>query len=420
MARVLGKLTAREVAALKRPGRHSDGGGLYLRIDASGTRKSWVLMTEKGGRQREFGLGTAVGPEAVSLAQAREKAAAYRSLLAAGQDPREARKPRADGTRGPSFGQVAEEFVRDHEAAWRNSKHISQWRSTLSLQKDDQGAWLDGGYCASIRDKPIADIATEDVLAILRPIWNGKAETASRLRGRIESVLDAAKVRGLRAGPNPAAWRGHLALLLPARRKLAARGHHPAMPYRDVPSFVQRLRLTRGTGSFCLEFAILTAARSGEVRGATWAEIDLEGKVWTIPPARMKAHREHQVPLSPRAIEILRLVAQLRRPEDGDDALVFPGMKSGVPLSDMTLGATLRRLGADAFTVHGFRSSFRDWVSEETAFPREVAEMALAHAVENKVEAAYRRGNLFEKRRELMTAWAKHLEGEQPPSKTSS
>ncbi|MFG1246029.1 tyrosine-type recombinase/integrase [Xanthobacter flavus] len=404
MAIALNRLNARQVQTIKEPGRHADGGGLYLVVDKSGARR-WVFLfrwkatpTEPGtGKLREMGLGSAIS---VSLAAARESAVRVREQIAAGVDPIAASRIAKAAASVPTFGEVAEAHIRAMEPAWRNSKHVAQWRSTLSLERGEDGAFLEAGYCAGIRDKAVDQISTEDVLAILSPIWSEKNETASRVRGRIEAVLDAAKAKGLRSGENPARWKGHLALTLPKRQKLQ-RGHHEAMAYGDVPALVKRLRLVRGMSAFALEFAILTAARSGEVRGARWGEMDLKAKVWTVPAARMKAGREHRVPLCARAVEILETLAQVK-PEPGD--LVFPGQKKGAPLSDMSLTALLRRLKVDV-TVHGFRSSFRDWAGDTTAFPREVAEAALAHAVGDATEAAYRRSDALAKRKGLMDVW---------------
>jgi integrase len=259
-------------------------------------------------------------------------------------------------------------------------------------------------YAAPLRPMKLGDIGTDDVLKVLKPLWQAKPETASRLRGRIERVLDAARVKGLRQGENPARRRGHLDALLPKPEKLR-RGHHKALGYADVPGFSASLRASEGVSALALEFLILTAARTGEVLGATWAEFDLGGKLWSVPAARMKAKREHRVPLTPRALDILRKVEKAR---NGD--LVFPGLRRGKPLSNMALAMTLRRLGLDEVTVHGFRSAFRDWCGNETAFPREVAEAALAHVVGDKAEQAYRRGDALDKRRKLMAAWASFLE----------
>jgi integrase len=272
--------------------------------------------------------------------------------------------------------------------SWRNSKHAEQWVMTLR------------DYSAPLRRLPVDKIATDDVLSVLKPLWNEKPETASRVRGRIERVLDAAKAQGLRSGENPARWRGHLDQLLPKRQKLT-RGHHAAMSYADVPAFMVDLQSRQATAAVALEFAILTAARSGEVLGARWDEFDLERAVWTVPAERMKAGREHRVPLSRRALKIVKAMHDAR---DGD--FVFPGQKSGKPLSVMALEMVLRRMKIENATVHGFRSAFRDWAAECTNFPNEVCEAALAHVIENKAEAAYRRGDLFDKRRKVMETWA--------------
>jgi integrase len=272
--------------------------------------------------------------------------------------------------------------------SWRNGKHAAQWKMTLQE------------YAAPLRRLPVDKITTDDVLSVLKPFWNDKPETASRLRGRIERVLDAAKAQGLRSGENPARWRGHLDQLLPKRQQLT-RGHHPAMSYTDVPAFVADLQARQATAASALEVAVLTAARSGEVLGARWVEFDLDRAVWTVPATRMKAGREHRVPLSPRALKIVKAMQDTR---NGD--FVFPGHRPGRPLSVMALEMVLRRMKIKDATVHGFRSAFRDWAAECTNFPNEVCEAALAHVIENKAEAAYRRGDLFDKRRKLMEAWA--------------
>jgi integrase len=273
--------------------------------------------------------------------------------------------------------------------SWRNAKHAAQWEMTLR------------DYAAPLRRLPVDKITTDDVIAVLKPLWNEKPETASRLRGRIERVLDAAKAQGLRNGENPARWRGHLDQLLPKRQQLK-RGHHAAMPYGALPAFLADLRERESVAARALEFAILTAARSGEVLGARWEEFgDLDRAVWTVPAARMKAGREHRVPLSKRAAKIVKGFYEVR---EGD--FVFPGQKAGQPLSTMALEMVLRRMKVDGVTVHGFRSTFRDWAAECTNFPNEVCEAALAHVIENKAEAAYRRGDLFDKRRKLMEAWS--------------
>lgn len=383
-ARVEKKLSARQVASLSQPGRHSDGGGLYLFIDKA-WRRRWIFMFSRNGKRTELGLGS---PRDVSLADARALAGAMRAKLAAGENPRDARKTvEASAT----FGQCADEYIETKRPEWRSPVHARQWVMTLTK------------YAGPIRGLPVEHIGTDDVLRVLKPLWTSRPETAQRLRGRIENVLDAAKAKGLRDGENPARWRGHLSEMLPKRQKLA-RGHHKAMPYKDVPAFVLELRNKQALAALALEFTILTAVRSGETFGAVWPEIDLEAATWTIPAQRMKAAREHRVPLVPRAIEILQDVRKL-----SGGGFVFPGTKPGRPMSNMSMSMLLRRMRNDV-TVHGFRSSFRDWAAETTAAPFEVCEMALAHTIGNKAEAAYRRGDLFDKRRELMTAWANHLD----------
>ncbi|MFG1215479.1 integrase arm-type DNA-binding domain-containing protein, partial [Xanthobacter flavus] len=384
MGRETKRLTARTVATLTTPGRHADGGNLYLSISTNGGRR-WIFLYRWSGKQLEMGLGSA---RDISLARARELADTARAQLAEGISPLSLRRAEQAV---PTFGEAADALVDDIAPGFRNAKHIEQWRMTLKE------------YAASLRDKSVADIATDDVLAVLKPLWATKQETASRLRGRIERVLDAAKAKGLRSGENPARWRGHLDALLPKRQKLQ-RGHHAAMPYADVPAFVKRLRALKGATALALEFLILTAARTGEVRGATWAEIDLEAKVWTVPAPRMKAGKVHRVPLTAAALDALTRAMALQPKSEGA-AFIFPGGKPGKPLSAMALDMQMRRLKSE-MTVHGFRSSFRDWAGEETAFPREIAEAALAHTVGDATERAYRRADALEKRRKLMEAWA--------------
>jgi len=384
-------LTAREVAAIKTDGRHSIGDGLYLEV--VGNARRWFTRYTIQGRRREMQLGSAAD---VSLKEARELVADVRKTVKAGIDPIERKKAvEIEETKTPSFGAFADELIRTIESGFRNEKHIYQWKQTLGE-----------AYCASIRKKPVDAVTTEDIVDILKPLWATKQETASRLRGRIEKVLDAAKARGWRTGENPARWRGHLDHLLPRRQKLQ-RGHQPAMPYEEVPAFVGRLRARDAVAARALEFLILTAAHTGEVIGATWSEVDLGSKVWTVPADRMKAGREHRVPLSGRAIEILSEVAKLRESEE-PTAHLFPSSRRGQPLSNMAFKQLLVRMGETGFVPHGFRSSFRDWCGECTPFPREVAEAALAHIVGNSVEQAYRRGDALEKRREMMEAWANY------------
>ena len=381
MARTEKKLSAREAETLTRPGRHSDGGGLYLSIDASGRRR-WVFMYTSNGRRVELGLGST---STRSLKEAREEAASLRSLVARRLDPR---AERSKSTAKPTFGEFADEYVEAMRPSWRNARHAAQWSMTLT------------DYAKPLRHLPIDAVTTEEVLRTLRPIWKRAPETAERLRGRIENVLNSAKAKGLRAGENPAAWKGHLDQLLPKRQRLS-RGHHAALPFKDVAEFFDNLSAKSATAARALQFLILTAARSGEVLGATWSEVDIDRGRWVVPASRMKAGKEHRVPLSEAAINVLRSVEVALRPKD----YLFWGKSPDRPLSSMAMYMLLTRM-VPKVTVHGFRSSFRDWAAEVSAFSYEVCEMALAHTIPNKAEAAYRRGDLLEKRRELMEAWA--------------
>lgn len=392
MPRKAKEMSALEVRNLTKPGLHFVGGvaGLALQVTESGAR-SWILRAQVGKKRRDMGLG---GFPDVALAQAREEARAARTKIRAGVDPvEEARSARSALIAAQlsmlTFQQAAEAYIDAHKAAWKNEKHQKQWASTL-----------EGYVYPKIGSVLVRDVDLPQVLAVLEPIWKTKTETASRLRGRVESVLDWATARGYREGLNPARWRGHLDKLLPRPSKVAKVEHHSALPVSELGSFMVALRRQVGLGARALEFAILTAARSGEVRGATWGEIDLEAAVWTIPAARMKASREHRVPLPPAAVMLLQAL-----PRHAETQLVFVGSKGG-PLSDMTLSAVVRRMGAPC-VPHGFRSTFRDWAAERTSYPSEMAEMALAHTINNKVEAAYRRGDMFEKRRRMMADWAK-------------
>ena len=385
MARAINRLKDVTVRKASRPGFLADGAGLYLRIGPTGA-KSWVFRYRRGGRLHDMGLGSLT---AVTLAEAREKALACRRLRLAGIDPIEDRRAGAikaalDAARTMTFKQCAEAYVAAHRAGWRNPKHAAQWATTL-----------DAYVYPVFGDQPVQAIDTGFVMRAVEPIWTAKPETASRVRGRIESVLDWATARNYRQGENPARWRGPLENLLPARSKVRRVEHHAALPYAEIGAFMAELRARDGVAARALEFAILTAARTGEVIGATWAEFDLQDRLWTIPAERMKAGREHRVPLSAPALAILQAL-----PKGEPSDRVFP-------LSQMALLMTLRRMGRGDLTVHGFRSTFRDWAAERTGFPAEVAEMALAHTVADKVEAAYRRGDLFAKRRQLAEAWAK-------------
>ncbi|MDB5620313.1 site-specific integrase [Tardiphaga sp.] len=384
-------LSARKVAAAK-PGKYSDGGNLYLVVSESGSKK-WILRFTWRGRAREMGLG---GAASVSLADARDRAIDARRKIANGIDPIGDRKNDA-GT--PTFGAMADQVCESLSAGFRNAKHRAQWTMTLTV------------YAGPLRKLPVDAVSTDDVLSVLKPIWLTKPETASRLRGRIEKVLDAAKAKGFRDRENPARWRGHLDHLLPKPAKLS-RGHHLAMPYERLPAFMVDLRQRAATAALALEFCILTSARSGEVLGLRWAEVNFADQVWTVPGERMKAGREHRVPLSRRAVAILERL----RPLNLGSEIAFPGQKADRPLSNMAMEMMLRRMKVTDATVHGFRSSFRDWAGNVSSFPREVAEAALAHVIGDKSEQAYRRGDALEKRRAMMEAWAKWCEPNTSPA----
>ncbi len=393
MARQINRMSARGVATKKKAGYHPDGAGLYLQVSESGT-KSWVFRFMLTGRAREMGLGHA---DLVSLEEARIARDRHRKLLAEGIDPIEARKAQRardalDLAQAKTFEECARTYMAAHRSGWKNPKHASQWENTLST------------YAYSkIGALPVQAIDTGQVNEVLQPIWNEKRETASRLRGRIEKILDWATALGYRSGPNPARWRGHLDNVLAKDQRRRRIQHHPAMPIDKIGTFMRALRQQEGTAARSLEFLILTTARTGEVIGMQWPEADLDAAVWTVPPERMKGHREHRVPLAPAAVELLRSL-----PEGKD--YVFPGRVPTRPLSNMAMLKLLERMGYADLTVHGFRSTFRDWAAERTNFAREVAEMALAHAIADETEAAYRRGDLFDKRRRLMDAWSSYLE----------
>ncbi len=396
MPRKAKELSPLEVRRLMIPGRWTVGvvDGLALQVTASGAR-SWVLRLQIAGRRREMGLGSF---PTVTLAEAREKARQYRASTAEGHDPITSRREKANAvaaerTALQTFSDVALQYIARHEKSWRNKKHGAQWKSTLETYADPV-----------IGKMPVRDVTTAHVIKVLEPIWLTKTETATRVRSRIELVLDFAEATGLREGPNPARWRGNLDAALPRPSKVAKVQHHAALYVESMVAFMSRLKSQQGAGARALEFAVLTAARSGEARGAAWAEMDLANALWTVPAERMKSGREHRVPLAKPAIRLLHEMPGAKE----KSGLVFPGVDG--PLSDMTLTAVLRRMNVKA-TVHGFRSTFRDWISENTAHGTEVAEMALSHAVGDKVEAAYRRGDLFEKRVALMTVWAEFLSG---------
>jgi integrase len=395
MTKKINRLSAVKVAGTKPRGMYADGGGLYLQVSGNGSR-SWIFRFKANGRTRDMGLGSLA---TVSLAKARELAAGCRQLRLKGIDPIEARRTelveaQLASARSMTFDQCRDAFIDAHKSAWRNAKHKAQWTNSLATYASPVFGSL-----------PIQSVDVALVMKALEPIWGSKPETASRVRGRVERVLDWAKVRGFRQGENPARWRGHLDALLPARGKVRQVRHHAALPYNEIGAFMAELRKREGIAARALEFTILTAARTGEVLGARWEEMNIQDKVWVVPPSRMKVAREHRVPLSRAAVAVLKQMQALRHAD-----LVFPGDRRGKPLSNMSMLMMLRRMGRSDLTAHGFRSTFRDWAAECTNFPREVAEAALAHVVGDKVEAAYRRGDLFEKRRRLMDAWAAHCQ----------
>ena len=390
MARQIGRLTALAVSRAKAAGMYADGGGLYLQVTAAGVR-TWIYRFTLQGRTRDMGLGSL---SAVTLSEARTRALEARRLKSAGIDPIGARDgqratERAETAKQITFKDAAEAFIKAHQAGWRNAKHCDQWRNTLATYVYPLMGAL-----------PVQQIDAGLVVRVLEPIWTTKAETAGRVRQRIEAVLDSATARGHRSGENPARWRGHLENLLPALSKVKRVQHHPALPYTEIGAFMAELRQQAGLAARAMELLILTATRTTEAIAARWSEIDLEQKIWTIPAERIKAGREHRIPLSPAAVALLRQLAETKVNE-----FVFPG-RPGKPLSHGALLALLKRMNGSDLTVHGFRSTFRDWAAEQTNFPRDVAEMALSHAIGDKVEAAYRRGDLLEKRRRMMEAWA--------------
>jgi integrase len=387
----MGALNALAISRITEPGFYADGGGLYLQIGA-GQAKSWVYRFTLQGKQRYLGLGSA---SAVTLKRARELADAARKLRAEGIDPIEARRAerleaRVEAAKTVSFKECADAYVIAHEASWRNAKHRQQWSNTLKTYVYPVFGAL-----------PVKEVDTGLILKALEPIWLSKPETASRVRGRIECILDWATAREYRTGTNPAAWRGHLRHLLPAKSKTRKVEHHAALPFDEIPAFMADLRGRQSISARCLEFTILTAARTTEAIGATWAECKFETGIWAIRGARMKGGLEHKVPLAPAAVSLLEQLYERRESE-----YVFPGMRAGQPLSNMSMLKMLALTGRGDLTVHGFRSTFTDWAHERTNFPEIVIDMALAHKPADKVQAAYRRGDLFEKRRALMEAWA--------------
>ncbi len=390
MAGGIEKLSALKVARLSKPGYYGDGGGLYLQVSPKGS-KSWIFRFERQGRERHMGLGPL---HTVSLVEARERARQARLCLLDGVDPIEKKNKviatlRVEQARDLDFDSCAEKYIEAHEAGWRNAKHRQQWENSLRVHASPHVGKIN-----------VRQIDTPLVLKILEPIWRTKTETASRIRERIERILSWAKIRGYREGDNPAAWRGHLDEMLPKPAKVKKVKHHAALPFSEVGDFFVAVRKQLGTSARAMEFAILTACRTNEVIGAQWDEVDFDGQVWTIPAERMKANRPHRVPLVPATLTILK------GQQGADKVFVFPGGKLGQPLSNMAMLTLLRRMDHDDITVHGFRSTFRDWAAESTDHPREVAEMALAHTVGSEVENAYRRSDLFDKRRQLMTEWA--------------
>jgi len=394
----MGKLTPKQIDSYNEPGTYEDGDGLRLVVKAGG-KKYWILRFQLAGKRREMGLGPY--PD-VKLKQARERAIDERRLLQQNIDPLVARaesqaallKAQQDEqAKAITFKSLAIEYIAAHRAGWKNAKHGQQWENTLQT------------YAYPIlEDLSTSEVTTEHVLKVLMPIWQTKSETASRVRNRIEMILDAAKAKGLREGENPARWRGHLDKLLPPRAKVMKVVHHPALPWAEMPAFMAKLNEHDELSYKAMRLTILTACRTNEVLGATWAEMDLANKVWRIPAHRMKAAKEHRVPLSEPALKLLQGLPRIK-----GNPHVFPGAREGKPLSNMSMLMGLRRMKQDDLTMHGFRSTFRDWSAESTQYPREVCEQALAHVRQDKAEAAYFRGDLFEKRRAMMEDWARFV-----------
>lgn len=394
MAKQIEKLTPEFVMEVTKPGYHADGLGLYLQVSVWGT-KSWVLRYTRHQKAHTLGLGPV---HTISLLEARKRARKARQDLLDGIDPiavkrQKAQQAKLEQARMMTFQRCAEAYIEAHRAGWKNAKHAEQWQATLATY----------AY-PTLGPLNVKDVDTALVMKVLEPIWTEKTETASRLRGRIESILGWATVRGYRQGDNPARWRGHLDNLLAPRNKVQKATHHAALAYKDIHAFLAQLHQQQGLAALALEFTILTASRTSETIGATWAEIDFQEAVWTIPANRMKAEKEHRVPLSARALAILREL----QPLGGE--FVFQGLKVGKAISNMAMLKLLQRMARTDLTVHGFRSTFRDWAGEMTAHPREVIEHALAHQLKDKAEAAYARGTLFQKRRRLMEDWSRYCE----------
>lgn len=393
MAKKTERLTDLAVKRLKDPGYHADGRGLYLQVGQNGS-KSWLLRFTRDGKQRWMGLGAY---PVVSLSEARQLARDKLRLLNEGIDPIELRKSevmarKLDAARTITFKGCATAYIAAHEPSWQNQKHASQWTNTLKTYAFPK-----------VGDRPVQDLDTESILSILEPIWQIKTETASRIRQRVEVILDWAKVRGYRTGENPARWRGHLDKILPKRSRVQKVKHHAAFPYADLPTFFHKLQARQAVSARALMFTILTAARTSEVRLMTWSEVDFDKAVWNRPAEHMKAKRPHRVPLTDFAMNILK---GMRSFQDMGHRYVFPGLKPEKPMSENTMLKFLQEeMGQDNVTVHGFRSTFRDWAAEMTSYPRELAESALAHIIADKTEAAYLRGDMFERRRDLMNAW---------------
>ncbi|KJV07171.1 tyrosine-type recombinase/integrase [Methylocucumis oryzae] len=394
MAKKINKLSDREVSTKIKPGLHGDGLGLWLKVTRTKT-KSWIFRYTRDGKTVDIGLGSCI---TVSLSEARKKAAKHRSVLDAGGNPLELKKQELAARKvskavALTFKQCAESYINKQQHEFKNAKHLQQWRNTLEH------------YCFPIIGSlPVADIDTALVTACLEPIWTTKNETASRVRGRIEQVLAWATVSGYRTGDNPARWRGHLDKILPKPSKVQDTKHHTALPYVNMPAFMDELKQQDNTAARCLEFVILTAARTNEAIGATWDEIDLDAGVWTIPAERMKADKEHIVPLSNVCLELLKSMQAVKQ-----NTYIFAGARGG--LSNMAMLKLLERMGRKDLTVHGFRSTFRDWAAETTHHENFVLEMCLAHTIKNQAEKAYRRGDLLKKRLVVMNEWANYCDG---------